>query len=412
MSDKPAEDAKAKPETPPKRTKKHKKKSDGSSSRETPQVRPRALTSALALPALLADAEPEPKPQPSPPKQSSPRSRIEQLPNHRVPGPDSSILIMQATLPGAKNVSGHAIITHSAIWFHSKQMRCNLIRIRWRFVREISDPQKKGLEKAVYIGVGNEHIIFNALKDRDTFLFLARLEFALARAKVQTYGFLRKGDEEVATRITPLKAPHVIEDSVTMGLKEVVSKLREGALTTEMLTVCGLTNVAPLKWTKTKTGIQRIVSYTHPMSQVTDVACVQTLMKSGSVCVLETTSKFSRPAHGNFLTSNVQFYFKEDDGVVNMRGAYALTWDTETWDKEFVEAAVSRVNRMSFYFLKRKFSGENFNVAKYEGKWRMHQPYVLVIATLTIVILCVLILPVDTDWARFIAGVCVFAFLF
>jgi uncharacterized membrane protein len=65
---------------------------------------------------------------------------------------------------------------------------------------------------------------------------------------------------------------------------------------------------------------------------------------------------------------------------------------------------------MNFYFLKSSFSGEQFNIAKYEGKWRVHQPYVLVILGLLLLIAGVIVLPADADWYKLLAGGIVLAF--
>ena len=410
--------------SPSKRNKKHKHKDSDQQKKpselvqpETIQHRPRAMTTAGHPPEFITDQirseqKKTSEDPPKSPRQTPSRSRIERLPADFAPKPDSVVLSVQATVPEMKNAPGYAMITHEALWFQSKQMRNGLLKVRWQNAKEVSKMRKKGLDKAVRVGMGNEQIILNGLKDRDAFLFFARLELRLARSAIQTFGFVRKGDEEVSTRITTMKAPHVFEDSVTLALGEILAKLREGTLINDMLTACGCSDVVPLKWEKTKNGIERMVSYVHPMMQNADVKSVQTLMKSGRICVLEMTETFSRPSIGEFLESNVQFYFKEEDGVVNFRGAYGLAWNKEPWDKEFVEAAVSRVNRMSFYYLKSKFSGETFNVSKYEGKWRMHQPYVLVIGALVLLILCVLILPVDTDWFRIIGGFVVLVFFF
>lgn len=339
-------------------------------------------------------------------------SKIEQLPPSFAPKPDSIILQAQCTLTDKKNSAGCACLTGDACWFVPKTVKAPILKLKWENVTEVSKVRKKGADKSIRVSAEREHITFSSVKEREAFVFIARLSAKLAKSNIQSYGFLKKGDEEVATRITAMKAPHVFEDSVTKGLNDIVTMLRDGSLVSDMLTACGCIDIVPSQWTKTKNGIERIVSYVQPMSQNSDVSAVQTLMKSGQVCVFEMTEKFSRPSVGMFLESNIQFYFKEDEGVVNFRGAYNLTWYNETWDMEFVQAAVSRVNRMNFYYLKSKFSGESFNVAKYEGKWRMHQPYVLVISTLVLLILCVLILPADTDWFGFMAGVMVLVLFF
>ena len=354
---------------------------------------------------LLANEPPSPPP-------PVVQSKIEQLPPGFAPKQDSVILQVQCVLAEQKNLPGFALLTSDACWFISKQVKGRILKLKWENVTEISKMRKKGTDKVVRISADRNHITFGSIKERDTFVFLAKLALKLSKATVQTYGFMKKGDEEVATRITAMKAPHVFEDSVSKDLNDILVMLRDGPLVTDMLAACGCIDIVPSQWTKTKNGIERMVSYVQPMSQNSDVTAVQTLMKSGHVCVFEMTEKFSRPSTGMFLESNIQFYFKEDEGVVNIRGAYGLGWYKETWDKEFVEAAVSRVNRMNFYYLKSKFSGESFNVAKYEGKWRMHQPYVLVISALVLLILCVLVLPSDTDWFRIIAGLCVLVFLF
>jgi hypothetical protein len=242
-------------------------------------------------------------------------------------------------------------------------------------------------------------------KDRDLLSFHMSVIHHSHTSPVHTYGFSRKVDDaEVSRRIHLLKAPHVLEEQIARKFDDLVNLLKEDRLTEDILTSCGCTDVIISPWTVTPHGISRGVQYAQSMTQNCSVSAVQTLTKSGNECTFETASSFSRLSSGRFLVTTTQYYFKEDGDNVKFRGAYRLDWATDTWDKEFVAATVGRSARMNFYFLKSRFSGEQFNIAKYEGKWRMHQPYVLVIIGLLLLVALVILLPADADWYKLIGG--------
>jgi hypothetical protein len=231
------------------------------------------------------------------------------------------------------------------------------------------------------------------------------------QSPVHTFGFLQKGDDaEVSRRIHVLKAPFVFEEVIAAKFDDVFNLLKEPQVTENMLTSSGCTDVIISSWNKTRNGISRGIQYVQPMAQNCNVSAIQTLTKSGQQCTFEINSSFSRLSVRKFLATTTQYYFKANGENVTFRGAYRLDWEDETWDKEFVEATVGRSVRMNFYFLKSSFSGEQFNTAKYEGKWRMHLPYVLVILGLFLLLIGVITLPADTDWYKLLAGFLVLAF--
>jgi hypothetical protein len=317
-------------------------------------------------------------------------------------------------MPTSKNAPGTMLLTYEFFLFYTKSYQPPFfIRIYWPNIKEIGKGQRKNFDKSLTITTLDDAITFASLKDRDTLMSMIELVRRASAQPIQTYGFSKKDDDaEVIRRINVLKAPYVFKDSVSLNLTEIMSRLRDGSLAEAMLTACGCTGIVISPWERTENGISRTVQYVQPMSQNANVSAVHTLMKSGSVGTFEIASSFSRVNSGKFLETQLQFYFKEASDQVDFRGAYVLEWLKDIWDKEFVEASVSRANRIMFYYLHSTFSQKPFEVAKYEGKWSLHQPYVLVIFGLIAIIICVGIFPRDTDWYKLIAGIIVLAALF
>jgi hypothetical protein len=340
-------------------------------------------------------------------------ARIKQSTAFTLPVSDETIFLTNATMTRSQLSSpGVIILTYPLLFFHSKQSRPPfLLTIDWNDIREIGKLPGKGSEKAIQVTVENEPVVFFTPKERDTLLFHMSAIQRAHQSPVHTFGFLQKGDDaEVSRRIHVLKAPHVLEEVINAKFDDVFNLLKEPQVTENMLASCGCTDVIVSAWNKTRNGISRGVEYIEPMAQNCHVSAVQTLTKSGQQCTFEINSSFSRLSLSRFLGTTTQYYFKADGENVTFRGAYRLDWTEETWDKEFVEATVGRAARMNFYFLKSTFSGEQFNTAKYEGKWRMHQPYVLVILGLLLLLVGVISLPADTDWYKLLAGFVVMAF--
>jgi hypothetical protein len=336
------------------------------------------------------------------------------LTSFTLPRPECIIYQAAATLPNVKNANGLVILTYQLFYFQSKGVQPPfLIHIMWKDITDLEKLHRKNFDKSVKVITRDKSITFSSLKERDTLIFYMGLIRTSNSQSVQTYGFSQKRDDaEVARRINVMKAPTVFEVSLAQKLNAIVTDLRDDSLTEAMLVASGCAEIVISPWAKTGNGISRTVQYVQPLSQNADVSAIHTLMISGRVCTYEILSSFSRVNSGKFMESQMQFHFKEDSDKVNFRGAYILEWLKEIWDKEFVAASVSRANRITYYFLKSKFSGEPFNVASYEGKWSLHQPYVLVILGLIVGIVCVAVFPRDADWYRLMVGMVVLAGLF
>jgi hypothetical protein len=337
-------------------------------------------------------------------------SPVRQSTNFTLPFSEDTIYLTNATMTrGALSSPGVIILTYPMLFFHAKQSRPPfLVSIKWEDIFEIG---RKSSEKAIQISVEGETITFFMPKEREILCFHLAVVKQAHESAVHTYGFSQNVDDaEVSRRIYVLKAPHVLEEVVAVKFDDVFNLLKEPHVTENMLASCGCTEIIVSAWNKTKNGISRGVQYVQPMAQNCNVSAVQTLTKSGEQCTFEIASSFSRLSSSKFLATITQYYVKADGDKVTFRGAYRLEWANETWDKEFVEATVGRGARMNYYFLKSTFSGEPFNIAKYAGKWRMHQPYVLVIIGLLLLIAGVIALPADADWYKLLAGCIVFAF--
>jgi hypothetical protein len=176
-----------------------------------------------------------------------------------------------------------------------------------------------------------------------------------------------------------------------------------------MIANCGGTDVLLSPWEKTQRGISRSVQWEQSLAQNSRVCATHTLMKIGEELTFEIVASYTRQSTGKFLETKSQYYFTEDGDTVTYKGAYQFQWETEIWDKEFVESTITRGARISFYFLKSKFSGETFDISKYEGKWKMHQPYVLIIIGLLLLVVGVIVLPADADWYKLLTGFLVLA---
>ena len=314
-----------------------------------------------------------------------------------------------------KVVNGNIYITNKALIFSSRQVRPSFyVELLWNKITEIKKMHRRGYDKSVIIVQESVVVIFTALKDRDSFLKFANLILKAQNPNCPTYGFLAKNDEaEVVWKINVLKAPHVLEDTVTMKFSKIFQKFKKGDILNDMATAGGALEYAASNW-KPYDGLSRNVSFTQPMLNPPSVSSNQSLRKSGNAFVLESTYSFSRISAPNFLQMQLQFYCREDGENSQLRGAFNLEWNKEITDKEFVEAAVIRMARMYFYYLKSIMCGEKFNESLYEGKWRLHQPYVLSIIALVITLLSIIVFPADTNWYSIMSGfiMVVFFFLF
>ena len=220
----------------------------------------------------------------------------------------------------------------------------------------------------------------------------------------KTFGFNTKDDVEVVKRLTRLKAPHVFDDTVSASLQDIITLLKSPDVITEYYALCGLTDVVVSNWSKDKDGLTRSVQYTQRMFQSLSVSATHAIMKSGDTLAFEVLCKFTRPSAPLFLQMNLQLFFRQDGDTTSYRGAYALDYTMDTWDKEFVEAAVNRQVTILYHFLKAKINGESFDESLYFGQWRKHQPYVLVILALVVALLAMYILKRDANWYGYLFG--------
>ena len=349
----------------------------------------------------------------------------------------------------SKSTSGDIYITHKALVFASRQVRPSFyVELLWPNVKEIKRTHKRGYDKSITISLADSYVIFTSVKDRDSFMTFTRMiKKSYKSIKVSssnndninnnnetdnanenndsnknsndkitrlpaTYGFIAKNDAaEVVWKINVLKAPHVFEDTVNVKFQQIFEKFRAADILNDMAIDCGAHEYVASSW-KSGDGLSRNVSFIQPMLNPPSVMTKQILRKSGNAAVLESSYVFSRASAPSFLSMNMQVYCKEDGDTTQLRGAFILEWNKETWDKEFVEAAVTRMARMHYFYLKSVISGEKFNESLYEGKWRFHQPYVLTIISLICTILSVIILPTDTNWYNILAAFCVIVLFF
>jgi hypothetical protein len=285
--------------------------------------------------------------------------------------------------------------------------------VAWSDISDVS--RCHGKEKAVQIAAAKETLIFSSLRDREAGTQIIVRVSAMARTArgpLQTYGFSQtRDDTEVSRRIQELNVATLrLEETIPGKVTDLVQRLREDDhLTEDMIANCGGTDVLLSPWEKTQRGISRSVQWEQPLAQNSRVCATHTLMKSGEELTFEIVASYTRQSTGKFLETKSQYYFTEDGDTVTYKGAYQFQWETEIWDKEFVESTITRGARISFYFLKSKFSGETFNISKYEGKWKMHQPYVLIIIGLLLLVVGVIVLPADADWYKLLTGFLVLA---
>lgn len=350
----------------------------------------------------------------------------------------------------SKSTSGDIYITHNALVFASRQVRPSFyVELLWPNVKELKRTHRRGYDKSITITLADSHVIFTSVKDRDSFMTFTRMikksyksiklntsnndnvnnnnnkdenESSSEAAELNnknsptilpaTYGFIAKNDAaDVVWKINVLKAPHVFEDTVNVKFQQVFEKFRAADILNDMAIDCGAHDYVASSW-KSSDGLTRNVSFIQPMLNPPSVMTKQILRKSGNASVLESSYVFSRASAPSFLSMNMQVYCKEDGDNTQLRGAFILEWNKETWDKEFVEAAVTRMARMHYFYLKSVISGEKFNESLYEGKWRFHQPYVLTIISLICTIISVIILPTDTNWYNILAAFCVIVLFF
>lgn len=279
-----------------------------------------------------------------------------------------------------------------------------IIKIKWQDLKRIAKINRRGIDKGIEITTNKVSMMFASMHDRDDVALLIKMVSDAQSRLNKSVGFSKKDEAEVIRRLTPFKAPIVFEESVPTNQHDIMQLIKSPETMAEMYKICGCHDIAISGWTRNKDGLTRTIQYTQDSFQSLNVASTQTLMKSGDSCVLEVLCKFSRSSAQYLLQLNMQFFFKQDGELTNYRGAYAVDWIRDVWDKEFVEAAVKRQARMFFFYIKAKLSNETFDATLYDGQWRQHQPYVLVIIGLILAILSLIIFPHGTNWYGYLFG--------
>jgi hypothetical protein len=262
----------------------------------------------------------------------------------------------------------------------------------------------KSIERGLEIGAASRIVYFISMKERDVVFDWIRLLADTCNRQNQSFGFRAGDDVDVGKRLTKLKAPHVLEDTVSANLQEIVVLLRAPEFIIECYDRCHLTDVIVSNWTKEKDGLRRTVQYTQPMFQALDVHTIQTIMKSGDSLVFQNISQFGRPSAPVLLQMNLQFFFKMEGDTTTYRSAYVLDYSLHPWDKEFIESSISRQVRIFHHFLKVKLKQEDFKELGYEGQWRKHQSYVLVILGLLAALMALFLLRREGNLYRCLFG--------
>ena len=305
-------------------------------------------------------------------------------------------------------IQGECIFTHNSFVFIPKSKKAWMMEIPWQNIATMVQMQKK-TEKGLQLVLGNQKTItLLQIKDRDMFWAYV----LLLTKQAPSYGLTTKDDTEVVRKLNVFRAPYAFEETIQANFNDVMKMMKSADLWNEALTIGGCNSVIISSWKKTKDGISRLVQYTQPLFQSASVSATQTLMKSGETGALELFLCLSRPSLQGFLHVPVQLYFKKEGENISYRCAYSLDWIHETWDKEFVEAAVGRLVRMNYHYIKSKILNQNFNESEFEGEWRKHQGFVLVLISLIIGIICVVFSPDDMNWYQVMAGFIAFVFFF
>lgn len=301
-----------------------------------------------------------------------------------------------------RSVSGDFFFTHEKLFFIPRQGQW-MIAIPWGEIIRIQKINRS-LEKGIEVSTANHVVQFTPVRERDSVVGYIKLMIEALHRENRTFGFNTKDDVEVLKRLTRLKAPHVFDDTVNASLQDIITLLKSPELFNEYFSLCGITDAVVSNWTKDKDGLMRSVQYTQRMFQSLNVSATHAIMKSGDSLAFEVLCKYTRPSAPDFLQMNLQLFFRQDGDTTSYRGAYALDYSTDTWDKEFVEASVNRQATILYHFLKSKISGEPFDEDLYSGQWRKHQPYVLVILALVVALLAMSILKRDANWYGYLFG--------
>jgi hypothetical protein len=286
-----------------------------------------------------------------------------------------------------------------------------MLLVSWADMRQASKISRLGLEMGIEIATSAGIISFTSIRDCDQLIAYLRLLTEASRRAHKSFGFVAKDDIEVVKRLTVLKAPHVFEDVIESDLHSIITMLKSAEVISEYYARCGLKDVIVSGWAKTRDGLTKSVHYTQAMFQPLQVSSTYTIMKSGDSLVFEVVSQYARPSAPRLLQMNLQCFFTQDGEKTKLRFAYLLDYTVESWDKEFINAAVTRQAKMLYAFLKAQMNHEQFNEADYAEPWKQHQPYVLTILGLLAVFTAMRVLKKDANWYGYLFGA-VFLFLF
>lgn len=226
-----------------------------------------------------------------------------------------------------------------------------------------------------------------------------------------THGFMKLDEAEVNKKLYVMRAQHTYENKIQCTVNDIIKLLKEPDFSYQALVYCNCSSINVHEQTEIKGIYTRNITYSYPMLQLTNVSMTQKLMKSGKTVAFEFNMSFERNSK-MFLHVPIQFYFKEESSDVIFRCAYSLEWGNDTWDKEFVESAVRRSIKIFYNYAISKIKNKPFDESDYNGEWRHHQPYVLIILALLIAILCVQFSPVGYNWYNVLAGFIALMFLF
>lgn len=304
------------------------------------------------------------------------------------------------------NVTGDCYFTSTSLVFIPRtNKKAWTLEINWKDISLIEKIQKRAMEKGIELTIGDQKVAFTQMSNRDAFWNYVLLLSKTSKNSQPTFGFTKRDETEVVHKLTILRAPCAFETILETDMKNLFSVLKKAEVFEESLQVVGCTDIVTSSWHKTKDGIVREIHYVQPLFHSTNVVMTQTLMKSGQTAALEFLIRLSRPTQSDFLHVPMQFFFRKVDGKLSFRCAYSLDWIKDVWDLEFVEAAVARSIRVLFHYITSKINKTTFNESEFEGQWRRHQPFVLMIVALIGLIIGTILTPDPRYWYKFLAGI-------
>jgi hypothetical protein len=294
-------------------------------------------------------------------------------------------------------------VTYKGLYFVSHRHPSEVLEIPWTEIGNINKINRLGIDKGIELSTNTATVTFTAVKRCDDLVLYIKL-LKSARREHKSYGFVAKDDIEVVKKLTELRAPHVSEDVVDATLTQIATLLKSPELVSEYYAFCGIKDVIISGWAKEKDGLTRSAQFTQAMFQPISVSTAFSMAKSGESLVFDVISHYSRPSAPELLRANLQCFFKQESEKTKLRFAYSLDYGVQTWDKEFIDAAVSRQITILCDFLKARITGVEYNDAGHGREWMKHQPYVLVILGLVALLLAMNILKKDANWLGYMVG--------